>query len=160
MPENASPPELDVARSSVMPETVDSEDGDILPSASDKLIAACIRVRQHAYCPYSLFPVGSAVLTKSGEVFEGANVENIAFPNGWCAECSAIGAAVSSGQRKIMAVAVTTAREAFVLPCGRCRQVISEFAEPGAMLYLVNVTGKIRAMRFHSTLPQPLTTLN
>jgi cytidine deaminase len=80
-----------------------------------------------AYVPYSNFPVGAAVLTKSGAIFAGANIENASFPLTCCAERTAIYAAVNAGHKVITAVAVTATRVETVTPCGGCRQVLNEF---------------------------------
>ena len=81
----------------------------------------------HAYVPYSNFPVGAAVRTASGDVYVGANVENASYPLTCCAERTAIYAAVNAGHTVIDAVAVTAANVPTVTPCGGCRQVLNEF---------------------------------
>lgn len=83
-----------------------------------------------AYAPYSGFRVGAAVVTEDGEVFTGANVENAAYPSSNCAEATAINTAIASGARKIDTIAVSCLDAADVegaYPCGRCRQIMSEF---------------------------------
>lgn len=80
-----------------------------------------------AYVPYSNFPVGAAVLTGSGDIFTGANIENASYPLTCCAERTAIYAAVNAGHTSIQAVAVTATRVPTVTPCGGCRQVLNEF---------------------------------
>jgi cytidine deaminase len=80
---------------------------------------------QRAYAPYSKYPVGAALLTESGEIFEGVNVENAAYPDGMCAERSAVFAAVTSGQHAFKAIAVASRTGG--TPCGSCRQVLAEF---------------------------------
>ena len=91
----------------------------------DRLIDAAVRVRAHAHAPYSKFHVGAAVLTASGEVFAGCNVENASYGLTICAERVAAGAAVAAGHKQIVAVAVATVGGHS--PCGACRQVLSEF---------------------------------
>ena len=81
---------------------------------------------KNAYCPYSKFRVGAAVLTESGEIFAGCNVEDASYGLTMCAERNAIFQAVARGQRKIKAVVVVTPKKG-VTPCGACRQVINEF---------------------------------
>jgi cytidine deaminase len=95
------------------------------PQQIEALVARAGRVREHAYAPYSGYRVGAALLTASGEVFEGVNVENAAYPDGICAERSAVFAAVSAGHRQFSALAVVT--ENAGTPCGSCRQVLAEF---------------------------------
>jgi cytidine deaminase len=90
-----------------------------------ELIRAANQVRKNAYVPYSNYQVGAALLTKSGQVFLGVNVENAAYPSTICAERSAIVSAVSSGEREFEAIAVATRNGG--TPCGNCRQVLAEF---------------------------------
>jgi cytidine deaminase len=80
-----------------------------------------------AYVPYSKFPVGAAVMTESGAIFTGANIENASYPLTCCAERTAIYAAVNAGHKVITAVAVTAPNVVTVTPCGGCRQVLNEF---------------------------------
>ena len=80
-----------------------------------------------AYVPYSNFPVGAAVMTESGAIFTGANIENASYPLTCCAERSAVFAAVNAGHKVITAVAVTAPKVVTVTPCGACRQVLNEF---------------------------------
>ena len=94
------------------------------------LIMAARAATEHAYVPYSNFPVGAALLTQDGTVFSGANVENASYPLSVCAERVAIGTAVAAGHRHIQAIAVTAPRVPVVTPCGGCRQVINEFRMP------------------------------
>jgi cytidine deaminase len=91
------------------------------------LEAAAREAAQHSYCPYSNFPVGAAVLTETGDIYTGCNVENASFGLANCAERTAIFTAVAHGHRAILAVAVYTPTPTATLPCGACRQVINEF---------------------------------
>lgn len=88
-------------------------------------------IRHRAWCPYSGFRVGAALLDEQGRVFEGCNVENASYPEGSCAETGAIAAMVAAGGRKIRVIAVAGGREHVTTctPCGGCRQRISEFAD-------------------------------
>ncbi|MBE0695458.1 MAG: cytidine deaminase [Anaerolineaceae bacterium] len=90
-----------------------------------KLIEAASEARQWAYAPYSKYAVGAALLTTSGKVYEGINVENAAYPDGICAERVAVFKAVSEGERSFLAIAVVTSNGGS--PCGSCRQVLAEF---------------------------------
>ncbi|MEW6661582.1 MAG: cytidine deaminase [Bacillota bacterium] len=92
-----------------------------------ELLAAARAARQHAYAPYSGFMVGAALLTKSGRVYRGCNVENAAYGLTICAEQAALVKAVSEGEREFSAIAVTAGGDAFCPPCGACRQVLREF---------------------------------
>lgn len=80
-----------------------------------------------AYVPYSKFPVGAAVMTESGAIFTGANIENASYPLTCCAERTAVYAAINAGHKVITAVAVTAPKVVTVTPCGGCRQVLNEF---------------------------------
>ena len=90
-----------------------------------ELIKAANEVRGKAYAPYSNYNVGAALLTKTGKVFLGVNVENAAYPDTICAERSAVVSAVSAGERDFEAIAVATRNGG--TPCGSCRQVLAEF---------------------------------
>lgn len=90
-----------------------------------ELIKAAKQVREIAYAPYSNYHVGAALLTKTGKVFLGVNVENAAYPDTICAERSAVVSAVSAGEREFEAIAVATHNGG--TPCGSCRQVLAEF---------------------------------
>ena len=90
-----------------------------------KLIHLAMEVRVHAYVPYSNYRVGAALLTRSGKLYSGVNVENAAYPTGICAERVAVFKAVSEGEREFLAMAVVTDNGG--TPCGACRQVMAEF---------------------------------
>jgi cytidine deaminase len=109
-----------------------------------QLFEAARAVREHAYCVYSKYPVGAAILTPGGRIFTGCNVENAAFPSGICAERAAVGKAISEGVREFLAVAVVT-RDAGS-PCGNCRQVMYEFA-PTMPVLMYDEHGKLHHER-------------
>lgn len=104
------------------------------------LIARAVEARQWAYAPYSHYKVGAALLTASGKIYDGVNVENAAYPSSICAERTAVVKAVSEGEREIVAVVVATANGG--TPCGTCRQVLSEFGLDAAVL-VVDGAGQI-----------------
>jgi cytidine deaminase len=104
------------------------------------LIAAAYEARSRAYAPYSHFAVGAAVLTASGKVFLGCNIENAAYGATICAERVALACAYAAGEREITALAVVTPTEAVASPCGTCRQVILELA-PHSDVLLLNLRG-------------------
>ncbi len=91
------------------------------------LIAHACAVRQHAHAPYSRFLVGAALLTESGEIFVGTNIENASYGLTICAERVAFGAAVTAGHRRFQALAIATSGGH--APCGACRQVAAEFSD-------------------------------
>ena len=90
-----------------------------------KLIETARVVRHWAYAPYSHYSVGAALLTTSGKIYDGVNIENAAYPSGICAERTAVFKAVSEGERQFEAIAVVTSNGGS--PCGGCRQVLAEF---------------------------------
>ena len=89
------------------------------------LVEAARHARQWAYVPYSHYPVGAALLTDSGKIYDGVNVENAAYPTTICAERVAVFKAVSEGEHGFTAIAIVTSNGG--MPCGSCRQVMSEF---------------------------------
>ena len=103
---------------------------------ADDMIALARDVMGRAYAPYSNFPVGAAVRTEDGRRFAGANVENAAYPQGQCAEASAIGAMIAAGGTEIAEVAVVALHLDICPPCGGCRQRLSEFAGPDTPVYM------------------------
>ena len=105
-----------------------------------KLIQAGQEARQWAYAPYSGYAVGAALLTASGRIYDGVNVENAAYPNGTCAERVAVYKAVSEGEREFEAIAVVTQNGGS--PCGACRQVLAEFGLNTVVL-LANADGQL-----------------
>jgi cytidine deaminase len=119
------------------------------------LLALARSAQQRAYAPYSRHPVGAAILTPSGSMYSGCNVENASFGLTVCAERTAVAAAVAAGERAIVAVAVTTPTHA--APCGACRQVLAEFlpaqGEPD-MLVIIDEGQHWRTLRLSELLPQ------
>ncbi len=95
------------------------------PELQKQLIETAIQVREWAYAPYSKYRVGAALLTSSGKVYDGVNIENAVYPLGLCAERVTIFKAVSEGERDFVAMAIAT--ENGGMPCGSCRQVMAEF---------------------------------
>ena len=93
------------------------------------LFAAAEAIRAKAYAPYSRFQVGAAILAEDGQIYSGCNIENAAYPQGNCAEASAISAMIAGGAKRITRIYVTGPGAAPVTPCGGCRQRIREFAD-------------------------------
>ena len=100
----------------------------------EKLVELAIQARENAYCPYSCWAVGAALLTKGGKVYLGCNIENGGFTATNCAERTAFFKAVSEGEREFAAIAVVGGKEGdpdgTAFPCGVCRQVMMEFCNP------------------------------
>ena len=94
----------------------------------NELVEAARSARLKAYAPYSKFLVGAAVRDERGQIHGGCNVENAAYPQGWCAECSAISHLIMAGGTRIAEVAVLGNGDTLCTPCGGCRQKIREFA--------------------------------
>ncbi len=110
-------------------------------------------VRENAYAPYSNFAVGAALKTPDGSVFKGINVENVAYPEGTCAEAGAIAAMCASGAREIVEIAVIADAPAPVPPCGGCRQKIAEFAGPDVVVTMGTTDGAVLEMTVSELLP-------
>ena len=106
-----------------------------------------------AHVPYSHFPVGAALRGADGQVYAGSNVENASYPQGQCAETSAIGALIAAGQTEITEVAVVAERMDFCPPCGGCRQRLAEFAGPDTPVHLGRPGGPRMATTVGELLP-------
>ena len=120
---------------------------------SEQLCQAAITAMDQAYAPYSQFHVGAAVLDENGQIHVGGNVENAAYPNGICAETSAIAAMVAAGGRRIMMIAVAGCGDVLCTPCGGCRQRIREFAAPDTNILICDETGQRAAYQMNDLLP-------
>lgn len=107
----------------------------------DELLSLAVQVQQRAHVPYSHFPVSAALVTPSGRVFVGANVENAAYPEGMCAEASAIAAMASAGEREIVTIVTVCEGDALSTPCGGCRQKIREFATSETVIHAAGPDG-------------------
>lgn len=117
------------------------------------LIDAASDVRRNAYAPYSNFKVGAALRTPSGNVYTGCNVENVAYPEGTCAEAGAIAAMVAGGETELSEIAVIADAPVPVTPCGGCRQKIFEFASPDATITMATTDGATQTMAIADLLP-------
>ncbi len=107
------------------------------------LIKAAQGARKMAHAPYSKFYVGAAMRDEAGRIHAGANMENAAYPQGWCAECSAIAHLVMAGGKRIVEVAVLGNGEVLCTPCGGCRQKIREFATGDVKIHCCTENGKL-----------------
>jgi homotetrameric cytidine deaminase len=117
-------------------DTVAGSYSDLLMATPEGLLQAAERAMRNAYAPHSGFKVGAALRTPAGSIYSGANVENASYPQGQCAETSAIGALIAAGEREIAAVAVVAEQLDVCPPCGGCRQRLAEFAGPDTPVYL------------------------
>ena len=122
-----------------------TEDSDI--------VAAARAAMKNAYAPYSRFKVGAAVRGESGRLYAGCNVENAAYPQGWCAEASAIAAMVMAGETRIVEAAVIGGGEAPCTPCGGCRQKLHEFAGGDLPIHVCGPEGLRRTVTLGELLP-------
>ena len=120
---------------------------------SQDLIDAAIAAMGKAYAPYSNFPVGAALRGASGTIYAGCNVENAAYPQGCCAEASAISAMVLGGDTKIAEAAVAGQGEGLVTPCGGCRQRLREFAADDVLIHICGPQGLRRTVTLGELLP-------
>jgi cytidine deaminase len=97
---------------------------------TSKLLSCAVEAMGHAHAPYSNYQVGAAVVTESGEVFAGCNVENASYGLTNCAERTAIFSAIAAGHKRIRGMAIVAAKPPIPYPCGACRQVMAEFCDP------------------------------
>lgn len=117
------------------------------------LIDTARTVRENAYVPYSNFKVGAAIRAASGAVYAGVNVENVAYPEGTCAEAGAIAAMVAAGDTEIAEVAVIADSPIPVSPCGGCRQKLAEFGKGDVPVTLATMDGKTLSITLGELLP-------
>ena len=120
----------------------------------ENLIAKAMEAQEKAHAPYSRFAVGAALLSKSGRIYTGCNVENASYGLSICAERTAIFKAVSEGERDFEAIAVVT--EKGVTPCGACRQVLMEFGED-IQVIVASGAGEYRVFTLRELLPEAFT---
>ncbi|GGW37459.1 cytidine deaminase [Gemmobacter lanyuensis] len=117
------------------------------------LLEAATRVRENAYAPYSRFKVGAALRSTAGNLHVGCNVENVAYPEGTCAEAGAIAAMIAAGDQRIAEILVIADSPSPVPPCGGCRQKIAEFAAQDVVVTLCTTDGLSRQMTVADLLP-------
>ncbi|WP_245413765.1 cytidine deaminase [Fulvimarina endophytica] len=121
---------------------------------ADDLFAKARSAMRKAHAPYSKFPVGAALRTTDGRIYAGCNVESVSFPEGWCAETTAIGHLVMDGGGRIAELAVIAEKLPFCTPCGGCRQRIAEFADPQTKIHLCDPqSGEKRTTTMGELLP-------
>jgi len=125
-----------------------------------ELVKAALEARENSYSPYSGFAVGAALLTKSGSIYQGANIENAGHSGTVCAERTAIFKAVSEGERAFSAMAVAGGKagalpEFFCSPCGVCRQVMAEFCDGDFIIYFAKSENEIQEHTLRALFPHP-----
>ena len=114
--------------------------------------AACAAMA-NSHSPYSSFPVGAALMTPSGQIYSGCNIENASYPEGWCAETSAIAHMVTAGEKQISEVLVVAEKMDVITPCGGCRQRLAEFASPDTPIHLCDQNGVVKTVTLADLLP-------
>ncbi|MCR8987856.1 cytidine deaminase [Brevibacillus laterosporus] len=122
-----------------------------------QLIEQAKTARETAYVPYSKFPVGAALLSKTGKVYLGCNIENAAYPLCNCAERTALFKAYSEGDKTYQAIAVVADTPKPVPPCGACRQVMAEMCPPDMKVILSNLSGDVTVTTVSELLPGAFT---
>jgi cytidine deaminase len=125
--------------------------GRIKPDAA--MIARAKEAIKRAHAPYSKFRVGAVVRSASGRLYAGCNVENAAYPEGWCAETSAIAALVAAGETRIVEALVMGKGRGLVTPCGGCRQRLREFAADDLPIHICGPVGHRRTVSLGELLP-------
>ena len=119
----------------------------------DKMISLARDAMGRAYAPYSNFQVGAVVRGRDGGLFSGCNVENAAYPQGCCAEASAISAMIMAGEKRIAEVVVMGRGDELVTPCGGCRQRIREFADDSTPIHVCGEEGLRKTVTLGDLLP-------
>jgi len=119
----------------------------------DILFNAARAAMANSHSPYSKFPVGAALVTPAGNVYGGCNIENASYPEGWCAETSAISHMVTAGENQIAEICVTAEKMDRITPCGGCRQRLVEFASPDTPVHLSDQDGVVETVRLGDLLP-------
>ena len=118
------------------------------------IVKAAQKAKRNSYSPYSKFRIGAAVLTQSGKIFTGCNIENSSFSLTICAERTALFKAISESQKKFKVIAIASDKNEFITPCGACRQVLLELAG-NIDVILVNGKGKSKTTKLATLLPMP-----
>jgi cytidine deaminase len=121
---------------------------------NNELLKAALEAKDKAYAPYSRFAVGAALLTASGAIFTGANVENVSLGLTICAERAAVSAAIAGGEKDFVAIGVVSDSEEPAVPCGACRQVLAEF-NPTMTIITSTIGGRIQELQLDELLPRP-----
>jgi cytidine deaminase len=124
-----------------------------MPESRD-LFEAARAVMARAHVPYSIFPVGVALRTDTGAVFSGCNIENASFPEGWCAETSALSHMIVAGETRVAELAVVAEKMDRITPCGGCRQRLREFGTAATLVHLCDREGIVETVTLGDLLPK------
>jgi homotetrameric cytidine deaminase len=151
--ESANVEELRAALGITPERTIEGSYSDRLLGA-EALVAAAREAMERAYAPYSRFRVGAALRAEDGSIHAGANVENAAYPQGQCAEASAIGALVAAGRTRITEAAVIASADEPCVPCGGCRQRLRELMALDATVHLCGAGGTRESVTLADLLPR------
>jgi len=117
------------------------------------MMKLALAAKERAYAPYSRFSVGACIRAESGRLYAGCNVENAAYPQGQCAEASAIAAMVAGGDRRIVEIVIVGDGEALCAPCGGCRQRLNEFADGTMSVHMAGPQGVRQTAKLGDLLP-------
>jgi cytidine deaminase len=120
----------------------------------DMMYEKAVKARNASYAPYSGFFVGASVLTDTGELFAGCNLENAAYGSTQCAEANAIGSMVAAARTKVIATLIVTDTPDGILPCGNCLQILTELGSQDTRIYICNLKGLRRETTLGKMLPQ------
>lgn len=121
---------------------------------ADDLYRAALAAAGRAHSPYSQFPVGAAIRTVEGRIYSGCNIENASYPEGWCAETTALSHMVMDGGTRIAEVAVLGLKADVCTPCGGCRQRLAEFGSPETKVHLCDLNGVVETVTLGDLLPK------
>jgi len=125
----------------------------LTPDVMQRLFATSLAARERAYAPYSRYAVGAAILDEHGSVHAGCNIENAAYPQGWCAEATALGAMIMAGGTRATAVLVTGPGPDVITPCGGCRQKLREFGDDNLLVIAADNSGVRKTWTLGQLLP-------
>jgi cytidine deaminase len=130
-----------------------------MATTKDEYIAKAAEAAKRAYVPYSKFPVGAALVSADGKIYQGCNIENASFGLTNCAERTAIFKAVSEGEHSFSAIYIYGETDKPISPCGACRQVLSEFCSPDMPVILISKDHQLKSLTVSELLPYSFTDL-
>jgi cytidine deaminase len=120
----------------------------------DQMFSKAREILNHSYSPYSNFPVSCVIRTKNDHLFAGVNMENAAYPEGLCAEGTALGQMISAGEREIAEVVICAQGNTLCFPCGGCRQKLAEFSDQHTVIHICHAnTHEVHTTTMNALLP-------